>query len=418
MTHADKPQVGLDALGIAVPSLTLELTKLAAARGIEPGKFLDGLGVTRMSIPPLDEDTVTLAARAGKQALEQGGIDPNDIGLLVVGTETAVDHSKPVASYVQGILGLPKGCRVFETKHACYGATAGLQNALDWIRAGSNDGKKALVIGADIARYGLKTPGEPTQGAGAVAMVLSESPRLIAFDHGLVGTYANDVLDFWRPLYSKDAVVDGHYSVGCYLDALEGAYRAYREKAERPGAAATAGGGEHAFFSDRFAAIAYHVPYGKMASKAHRHLRAVDGDGAATTYAEQVAPSLVYPRQVGNIYTGSLYLALASLLAEDPRDLAGQSIGLFSYGSGSCAEFWSGTVQLGAQARVRSSGWSQLIESQRRLEIPEYEEILNAREAIDNRPHTPHTDGNGAEARYLGVQEHRRMYSSPARSPG
>ncbi len=414
MTHADKPQVGLDALGIAVPSLTLELTKLAAARGVEPGKFLDGLGVTRMSIPPLDEDTVTLAARAGKQALEQGGIDPNDIGLLVVGTETAVDHSKPVASYVQGLLGLSKACRVFETKHACYGATAGLQNALDWIRAGSNDGKKALVIGADIARYGLKTPGEPTQGAGAVAMVLSEAPRLVAFDR-MVGTYANDVLDFWRPLYSKDAVVDGHYSVGCYLDALEGAYRAYREKAERAsatGATATSDA-KHAFFSDRFAAIAYHVPYGKMATKAHRHLRGIDGDSAATTYAEQVAPSLVYPRQVGNIYTGSLYLALASLLAEDPRDLAGQSIGMFSYGSGSCAEFWSGTVQLGAQARVRSSGWAKLIESQRRLEMPEYEEILNAREAIDNRPHQPHVEGGGAEARYLGVQEHRRMYSSP-----
>jgi hydroxymethylglutaryl-CoA synthase len=407
MTHAGK--VGLDALGLAVPSLTLELSKLAAARGVEPGKFLDGLGVTRMSIPPLDEDTVTLAARAGKQALEQGGISPADIGLLIVGTETAVDHSKPVASYVQGLLGISRGCRVFETKHACYGATAGLQNALDWIRAGSHDGKKALVIGADIARYGLRTAGEPTQGAGAVAMVLSEAPRLVAFDRG-VGTYANDVLDFWRPLYTKDAVVDGHYSVSCYLDALEGAYRAYREKAQRDGA----GTASHAFFSDRFAAIAYHVPYGKMATKAHRHLRALDGDAAAASYAEQVAPSLVYPRLIGNIYTGSLYLALASTLAEDPRDLAGKSIGLFSYGSGSCAEFFSGTVQIGAQARVRSSGWAKLIDAQRRLEIAEYEEILNAREAIDNRAHDPHVEGGGAEARFLGVHEHRRMYSSPA----
>jgi hydroxymethylglutaryl-CoA synthase len=318
---------------------------------------------------------------------------------------------------VQGLLGLPRACRVFETKHACYGATAGVQNALDWIRAGSNDGKKALVIGADIARYGLRTPGEPTQGAGAVAMVLSESPRLIAFDRGLVGTYANDVLDFWRPLYSKDAVVDGHYSVSCYLDALEGAYRAYREKAERAGSSApTASAAKHAFFSDRFAAIAYHVPYGKMATKAHRHLRGIDGDSVAATYAEQVAPSLVYPRQIGNIYTGSLYLALASTLAEDPRDLAGKSIALFSYGSGSCAEFWSGTVQIGAQARVRSSGWAKLIDAQRRLEISEYEEILKAREAIDTRAHqadAAHVDGNGADARFLGVAEHRRMYSSP-----
>src|SRR5208282_2788774 len=106
--------------------------------------------------------------------------------------------------------------------------TAGLQNALDWIRSGSARGKKALVIGSDIARYGLRTPGEPTQGAGAVALVVGESPRLVAFD-GLVGTFARDVFDFWRPLYSKDAVVDGHYSVKCYLESLEGAYKAYRE---------------------------------------------------------------------------------------------------------------------------------------------------------------------------------------------
>ena len=246
--------------------------------------------------------------------------------------------------------------------------------------------------------------------------MISESPRLVAFDRGLLGTYANDVLDFWRPLYSKDAVVDGHYSVGCYLDALEGAYRAYRAKAEKRDStdtSAPSATSKHAFFSDRFAAIAYHVPYGKMAAKAHRHLRGIDGDSAAATYAEQVAPSLIYPRQVGNIYTGSLYLALASLLAEDPRDLAGKSIAMFSYGSGSCAEFWSGTVQTGAQARVRSSGWAKLIESQRRLEIPEYEEILGAREAIDNRPHEPHVEGNGGDARFLGIHEHRRMYSSP-----
>ena len=393
---------GIDAIGLALPPLTLELAALARARNVEPSKFLEGLGTTRISIPPVDEYTVTLAVRAANSALENAGVAKSDIGLCIVGTETAVDHSKPVAAFVHGLLGLPSGCRIYETKHACYGATAGLQTALDWIRSGSARGKKALIIGSDIARYGLRTPGEPTQGAGAVALLVSDAPRLVAFEPGKVGTFAHDVNDFWRPLYSKDAVVDGHYSVSCYLEGLEGAYRAYLERADGP-----RGEGP---FSDRFGAIAYHVPYGKMAVKAHRHLRGLEGDAdPAKSFERLVAPTLVLPRLVGNIYTGSLYLALASALSESPADLAGREVALFSYGSGSCAELFSGTVQPGAQARARASGWRALIDGQRVIDVAEYETIMDAREAMDTR--AAH-DADGPGPRFLGVRDHRRIYSA------
>ena len=398
-------QVGIDAIGLALPPLTLELASLARARNVEPSKFIDGLGTTRISIPPVEEDTVTLAVRAARSALERAGVAPSEIGLCVVGTETAVDHSKPVTAFVHGLLGLPTSCRIYETKHACYGATAGLQTALDWIRSGSARGKKALIIGSDIARYGLRTPGEPTQGAGAVALLVSEAPRLVAFETGKVGTFARDVNDFWRPLYSKDAVVDGHYSVTCYLEALEGAYRAYVEH----------GGDERREgpFSDRFAAIAYHVPYGKMAIKAHKHLRAIEGDAdPAKSFERLVAPGLTLPRLVGNIYTGSLYLALASALSESKDDLAGKPVALFSYGSGSCAELFSGVVQKGAQDFARGSGWRALIEGQRVIEVPEYEAIMNAREAMDTRATTAEGEKTGGAPRFVGVRDHRRIYST------
>jgi hydroxymethylglutaryl-CoA synthase len=393
--------VGIDTLGLALPPLALELSDLAKARGVDPAKYEAGLGTQRASVPPVDEDTVTLAVRAARAAIHRAGIAPSEIGMCIVGTETAVDHSKPVAAFVHGLVGLPSSCRIFETKHACYGATAGLENALDWIRSGSARGKKALVIASDIARYGLGTPGEPTQGAGAVALLVSEAPRLVALD-GLVGTFARDVFDFWRPLYSKDAVVDGHYSVACYLESLEGAYRAYQERAGGADGAAR--------FSDRFAAIAYHVPYGKMAVKAHKHLRALDGDVDATaSFERQVAPSLVLPRLVGNIYTGSLYLALASLLSEGPASLDGETIGLFSYGSGSCAQFFSGTVVPGARAFARGSGWRAQIDAQRRVDVAEYEAILREREALDQRP--AHDVASREGPRYCGVKEHRRVYA-------
>ncbi len=392
--------VGIDALGIAVPKTCLKLELLAHARGIEPSKYLEGLGTHTMGVAMPDEDTVTLAARAGKQALASAQVSADEIGLLVVGTETAVDHSKPVASFVQGLLGVGPRCRVFETKHACYGGTAALQLSLDWIRSGSARGKKALIVCSDIARYGLHTAGEPTQGAGAVALLVSESPRLLTLDAGLNGLCAMDVHDFWRPLYSKDAFVDGHYSVQCYLDALKGAYLDYLSQA---------GASSGAAYSDRFAALAYHVPYGKMARKAHRQLRTLDGDADPDASFERlVAPALVLPAAVGNIYTGSLYLAVASLLTSSEVDLTGQKLGLFSYGSGACAEFFSGNVQPGAQSRVRALGLEATLAARRSLTIAEYEEVMREREAIDEKP-LGATAGTG-DFGFRGIEKHRRTY--------
>ena len=391
-------EVGIDALGVAVPTLVLDLETLARARGVEPAKYLDGLGTTRMGIAPVDEDTVTLAARAGKMALASTGVSPDAVGFLVVGTETAVDHSKPVASFVQGLLGIGRRCRVFETKHACYGGTAAMMMALEWLRSGSANGKKALVVCSDIARYGLHTAGEPTQGAGAVALLLSESPRLLTIDPSRTGYDARDVHDFWRPLYSKDAFVDGHYSVKCYLDALEGAFLHFREKNPEVKV-------------DDFAALAYHVPYGKMARKAHRHLRTLAGDANPdASFDAQVGASLTLPAQVGNIYTGSLYLALASTLSTSPRDLDGATLGLFSYGSGSCAEFFAGRVVPGAQARVRALGLTALLEARRTLKLDEYEAVMGAREGLDERPLSAAGEGG---FRYLGTDAHKRTYAAP-----
>jgi hydroxymethylglutaryl-CoA synthase len=396
-------KVGIDAIGLAVPPTYIELAELARARGVAAEKYTEGLGTVRMSVPLADEDTVTLAVRAAQQALASAGAKPSDIGLCIVGTETAVDHSKPVASYVQGLLGLPSHCRIFEAKHACYGGTAGFQTALDWIRAGSAAGRKALVICSDIARYGLKTPGEPTQGAGAVALLVSEAPRLATFEAGRVGTWSGDVSDFWRPLYSKDAIVDGHYSVTCYLDAVAGALKDYQARVPAPLAGK---------LTDSFAAIAYHVPYGKMARKAHRHLRTLDGDEKPDeSFDRQVAAGLTLPAQVGNIYTGSLYLSLASLLALRTDRLAGQKVGLFSYGSGCCAEFFDCTIEPEAQERVRASGLLETLEQRRKLEVSDYEAVFAARDDMDQRPARAATDEG--PLRYLGVQHHRRIYMSP-----
>jgi hydroxymethylglutaryl-CoA synthase len=398
------PTIGIDAIALAVPEGYLDLADLAAARGVPAGKYIDGLGVSRMSVARAHEDPVALAATASRRLFATAGVDPTTVGLCVVGTETAVDHSKPVAAYLHRLLGLPQQCRVFEAKHACFGGTAGLLSALDWIAAGSARGRKALIVCTDIARYGLSTPGEPTQGAGAVALLVSENPRLLALEVGVTGSYSQDVNDFWRPLYSKEAVVDGHHSVQCYLDALTGAYQSWQQASREAGV------------DGELVRRCYHVPYGKMAKKAHRHVMQLEGKSEAeadASYNAEVATSLRLPSQVGNIYTGSLYLALASLLEAEAAELEGKRIGLFSYGSGCCAEHFAGRVVAGAGAFADALELAAPIKDRRRYSFAEYEQIRLRDEEVDKRPVNGEAHGlpEGSVA-FVGVDSDRRVYIS------
>lgn len=391
-------KVGIDAIAIAIPEGYLDLADLAEARGVPATKYTDGLGVNKMAIAKAHEDTVALAANAARRVLHKSGVSPSTIGLCIIGTETGVDHSKAASAYLHRMLELPQNCRTYETKHACYGGTAGVLAALDWIASGSARGRNALVICSDIARYALNSPGEPTQGAGAIAMIIGENPRLLEIDHGVSGSYSKDVDDFWRPLYSKEAFVDGQFSVQCYLDAIAGAYGSYRAVAGEVGLDA------------KLTRRVYHVPYGKMAKKAHRHLCTSAGMSdveADASFNAEVASSLRLPSEIGNIYTGSLYLALASLLHFEAKDLEGQRIGLFSYGSGCTAEYFSGKIPAGAAAFAEALEIAQPIANRRRYTIAEYETIRRADHEVDKRPVEAN---NFPPFAFVGVDQDRRVY--------
>src|SRR5258705_7103206 len=107
--------IGIEAMGVAVPRRYIDIEDLARARGVDPAKYTHGLGAREMAVAEPGEDTVALAATAARRALE--GVDRESLGLLVVGTETGVDHSKPVASYVHGLLQLPRAMRVYDAQH-------------------------------------------------------------------------------------------------------------------------------------------------------------------------------------------------------------------------------------------------------------------------------------------------------------
>ncbi len=413
-----KKHVGIEALAIAVPRRYVDIEDLARARGVDPAKYTSGLGAKEMAVADPGEDSVALAATAAARLLRNNDVDPARLGMLVVGTETGVDHSKPVASHVQGLLKLPRTMRVFDSQHACYGGTAGLMAATEWIASGAAAGRSALIICSDIARYGLNTAGEPTQGAGAVAMLVSEQPELLALDVGLNGACSMDVYDFWRPLGRREAVVDGHYSIQCYLEALSGAYRGWRERAlahEVVRWGSTLPG-------EQLARILYHVPFCKMARKAHTQLRLCDLEDAPTaatstpvareeqarsssSYEAQVASSLGLNARIGNVYTASLYLALAGLLHGEGAALSGQRLGLLSYGSGCSSEFFSGVVGDKAAQRMARADVEGVLARRERVSVQEYERVMQL--PYESPEPTPPAAGS---FRLAEIHEHRRRY--------
>jgi hydroxymethylglutaryl-CoA synthase len=402
--------VGIERLHAYIPQLALRLPDLAAARGVAPEKLTQGLGVLEMAVVPPCEDVVTLAASAGAGVLRAGGIDPASIGMLVVATETAVDHAKPVGIFVHELLGVSPQCRVYETKHACYAGTAALMAAADWVRAGGRHPRRALVIAADIARYEIGSPGEPTQGAGAVAMLVGPEPRALALGTEC-GSYAANVYDFWRPFGRREAIVDGKYSITCYLEALAGAFTAYRTLEDPPLDAEEP-------LTDRLARLLFHTPFPKMAMKAHRQLVELDWRAAPErwraiqprleeavlgSYRAQAARALELPARVGNTYSASLYLCLAGLLEAERSSLAGRRLGLFSYGSGCCAEYFTGTVPEDIEA-VGDCGIAQALARRRFVDVGEYERLQ--RGGVGGDPPLGFT----GEFVFYGERQDRREY--------
>ena len=382
-------KVGIDSLSFYTSGYSLDLALLAQNRGIDPDKYLVGLGQERMSVNPPDEDVVTLAANSAKQALI--GTDPNDICMLLVATESGIDQSKALGIWVHNLLGLPKSCRVIELKQACYAGCAALQLGLSLIH--QHPHKKVLVIATDIARYGLKSAGEPTQGCGAASFVLSSNPKLIAFEpeHGV---YTSHVMDFWRPNYSDTAFVDGKYSTKIYIESLEECWNSYSKESKRT-------------FDDHYR-FCYHLPFVRMAQKAHERLCKINGKEAKS---EDVANSFIYSRQLGNSYTASLFIGLTSLLEQTQEDLTGKRIGFFSYGSGCVAEFFSGIVLPGYKKHLHTQHHEAMLASRKPLDMAQYESFFTFSLPQDGSAYqtTPH---NTATFRLAGVKNHERLYEA------
>lgn len=381
-------KIGIDKMAFATTDQYIELTELAEKRGVDPNKYTIGIGQDRQAVVPPTQDIVTLGARAAKKLLTPDVT--RRLSTIIVATESGIDNSKASAIYIKHLLGLDDYIRAVELKEACYSGTAAIQFARGLVAL--NPQETVLVIAADIARYGLNTPGEVTQGAGAVAMLISADPHVLAIEPTSV-SYSRDLMDFWRPLYATEAIVDGKYSTGVYVDFFKNTLTCYLQRTGRR--------------LDDFAGIAFHLPFTKMGKKGLEGVLQDRDDAVANRLRDQLTASQVYCRQVGNLYTGSLYLGLMSLL-QNGQVKPGDRLGLFSYGSGAEGEFYSGIVQPAFAENL--SDVKEDLADRHQVSIDEYEQLFNSQLGMQTADVQFDLQNDDAPFVLAGQKDHQRIY--------
>uniref|UniRef100_A0A8D0TDM4 Hydroxymethylglutaryl-CoA synthase n=1 Tax=Sus scrofa TaxID=9823 RepID=A0A8D0TDM4_PIG len=369
--------VGIVALEIYFPSQYVDQAELEKYDGVAAGRYTIGLGQAKMGFCTDREDINSLCMTVVQNLMERNSLSYDCIGRLEVGTETIIDKSKSVKTNLMQLFEESGNTDIegIDTINACYGGTAAVFNAVNWIESSSWDGRYALVVAGDIAVYAAGNA-RPTGGVGAIALLIGPNAPLI-FERGLRGTHMQHAYDFYKPdMLSEYPIVDGKLSIECYLSALDRCYSVYRKKIH---ARWQKEGNDKDFTLNDFGFMVFHSPYCKLVQKSLARMLLNDflndqnrdknsiysgleafGDvkledtyfdrdvekafmkASSELFNQKTKASLLVSNQNGNMYTSSLYGCLASVLAQySPQELAGKRIGMFSYGSGLAATLYS-----------------------------------------------------------------------------
>jgi hydroxymethylglutaryl-CoA synthase len=262
-------------MAVYVPPHRVDLAQWCGWTGNDPAKTRAVVGHA-FRMPGPEQNVYTLAANAVLRLIDRCGIDPARVGYLALGTESSTDNAAgavivrglvDMALAAEGKPPLARDCEVPEFKHACLAGVYALKGGLRYL-ACDGPGRQAIAVSADIAEYARGSSGEPTQGAGAVAMLLESPARLLELDLACAGSASRyRGLDFRKPFLrfagqtpgqhgrlSDLPVFNGKYSTDCYTDATLGALRAMFARR----------GGSHAGYLRDLAAVFMHRPYHRM----------------------------------------------------------------------------------------------------------------------------------------------------------
>lgn len=301
---------GIVSYGVYIPRFRIRLDEIARVWG-DGAEISEGLQVFEKSVPDLDEDAVTIAVEAARNALHRSGVDPKRIGAIYVGSESHPYAVKPSATIVGQAVCSSSSYTAADFEFACKAGTAALQACLGLV--GSNLIDLGLAIGSDVSQGAPGDMLEYTAAAGGAAYLIGS--RDLAAE--IEGTYSftTDTPDFWRREGMPYPEHGGRFTgEPAYFKHVSGAARGLME---RMGTA-----------PEDYDYAVFHQPNGKFPVRVARML------GFSK---KQIEPGLIVPH-IGNTYSASCLIGLAATL-----DIArpGQRIFVTSFGSGAGSDAFS-----------------------------------------------------------------------------
>ncbi|MFT5715240.1 MAG: hydroxymethylglutaryl-CoA synthase [Flavobacterium sp.] len=414
-------KVGIDSIAFDVAKIHLPITTLATARKIEPEKLEKGLGLLKMTLADCHQDPVVFGANALTKLIQDNNIDLNEIARIYVGTESSIDGSKPISSFLIALMEQKFGedslsqCDVVDFTFACIGGVDAMQNCIDYVIL--NPTKKAIVVTTDLAKYDLNSTGEYTQGAGALAMLIAINPKIIAFENHWA-TSTKGVFDFFKPsrtiskkaitgndtnepwfdnleseieIHKEQPVFDGQYSNQCYMDRTRNAYFSFKKlkQTNQP-------------IYNTWKSIVMHLPYAFQGRRMLSEIYALDSETKIITgnedpkeyqnklkeisksdeykkfVTEKLIPAELASSLIGNLYTGSIFMGLLSTLAhfhDNEKEISGAKFGFLAYGSGSKSKVFEGTIQDDWKEAVSKCNLFEILKNSFEIDFETYEKL-------------------------------------------
>ena len=301
---------GIVSYGVYIPKYRIRVNEIARVWG-DKDNIAQSLRVFEKSVPDMDEDAVTIAVEAARNAVMRAQIDPCRIGAIYTGSESHPYAVKPTGTIVGEAICTSSTFTAADFEFACKAGTAAVQACLGLVSSNLID--LGMAIGTDVSQGAPGDMLEYTAAAGGAAYIIG-SKDLAAEIEGMY-SFTTDTPDFWRREGMPYPEHGGRFTgEPAYFKHVTSAARGLMEKLKTK--------------PEDYDYAVFHQPNGKFPVRAARML------GFSQ---EQIDPGLVVP-MIGNTYSGSCLIGLAATL-----DVAepGERIFVTSFGSGAGSDAFS-----------------------------------------------------------------------------
>jgi len=301
---------GIVSYGVYIPKYRIRVNEIARVWG-DKDNIAQSLRVFEKSVPDMDEDAVTIAVEAARNAVMRAQIDPCRIGAIYTGSESHPYAVKPTGTIVGEAICTSSTFTAADFEFACKAGTAAVQACLGLVSSNLID--LGMAIGTDVSQGAPGDMLEYTAAAGGAAYIIG-SKDLAAEIEGMY-SFTTDTPDFWRREGMPYPEHGGRFTgEPAYFKHVTSAACGLMEKLKTK--------------PEDYDYAVFHQPNGKFPVRAARML------GFSQ---EQIDPGLVVP-MIGNTYSGSCLIGLAATL-----DVAepGERIFVTSFGSGAGSDAFS-----------------------------------------------------------------------------